>query len=94
MQLTPRPCFGCKTLVEPSGVGSYGQTLVHESRMKPNELIISPPLCWDCRGAVLLDTPPAEEFLLPAPGILGEMGFRCDRPPAPGAIPIFRFVCG
>jgi hypothetical protein len=65
MQLTPKPCLGCRTLVEPSGIGSYGQALVNESRMSPNEHFIAPPLCWECRGVVLLDPPDVHELVLP-----------------------------
>lgn len=86
----PKPCVGCGTLIESSGDGPYGA--IRESRLQPNEYIISPPLCWDCRGAVILNMPPIDQFVMPAPGPLGEMGFRCANLPQPGSIPILRIV--
>lgn len=90
--MEPRPCVGCRTLVEPSGIGSYGQALVHESRMTPNEHMIAPPLCWDCRGVVLLNPPEMEEFLLPD-GSMAHIGIGCTHhATSEHHLPILRFL--
>lgn len=70
----------------------WGTPVVHESRMRPNEHIFSPPLCWNCRGAVLLNMPPDDQFLLPNSGPLRNMGIRVNGAPSAGAIPILRVL--
>lgn len=70
----------------------WGTPLVHESRLRPNERIFSPPLCWNCRGAVLLNMPPDDAFLLPDSEPLRAMGIRVAGTPTPGAIPILRIL--
>lgn len=52
-----------------------GMQMVDESRLRPGESFFSAPLCWECRGAVLLDLPPAEQLL--HPGSAGMVDVSC-----------------
>ncbi len=69
-----------------------GMPLLADRRLMPNEHVISPMLCWDCRGAALLQMRQMEHLCVPMPGLLGEMGMRSAGRPSPGTFPIFRFL--
>jgi hypothetical protein len=89
MQLRPLPCVGCRRLVEPSGMNPDGMQFVDERRLRPGETFFSAPMCWDCRGAVLLDMPPASQLL--HPGAPGAVDVRCAHLGAKH-VPIIRLI--
>ena len=75
--MQPQPCFGCRRPVEALRVD--GRSVVIDRRLPERVLFVGPPLCWNCRGVVLLDPwvpEPAEDE--EAMVILTPMGFHLN----------------
>lgn len=77
MAYEPQRCYGCGSLVEITDFDPRGITRIPDKRVRHGEVVFAPPLCWDCRGVVLLEEPP-EGVLIP---------FDFANPPDPMTIP-------
>lgn len=61
--MPPKPCVLCGTLVELTPAGMlhglpFGcAPAFHDDRMPAGIMLLAPPICWACRGVVILDLP-------------------------------------